>query len=193
MGRKSLVRGNASALILFPRISGARGCPSHAQVSCSPVLILALVVGIVFIIVLVASAMICFRSRNHRRPYSAETESAMAEAARQERQMYLVNQARLDVEHWMQELERDTRRREEEEEEELVPPPYSRQPKLPTWCEHPDLQAQGEEEERGADEQPAAETRRSTNGSLSISAAERKETGSTGATIQYPPPSYSPC
>ena len=140
---------------------------------------------------LVASAMICFRSRNHRRPYSAEEESAMAEAARQERRMYLVNQARLDVEHWMRELERDTRRREEEE---LVPPPYSRQPKLPAWCEHADLQAQGEEE-RGADEQPA-ETRRSTNGSFSSSAAQPKEAvqcGSIGSTIQYPPPSYSPC
>lgn len=107
----------------------------------------------------------------------------MAEAARRERRMYLVNQARLDVEHWMQELERDARRREEEEE--LVPPPYSKQPKLPTWCEHADLQAQG------ADEQ-SAETRRSTNGSLASSGTEQKEVVQRGSTIQYPPPSYGP-
>ncbi|KAF8733254.1 hypothetical protein AX14_003990 [Amanita brunnescens Koide BX004] len=117
----------------------------------------------------------------------------MAEAVQRERRMYLVNQARLDVEHWMQELEREELEREERrrEAEELVPPPYSRQPKLPTWGEHPDLQAEGEEE-RGARAQSAE--RRCANGPLSNSEnAQRKQHGPIDARVRYPPPSYSPC
>lgn len=136
-------------------------------------------------VVAVASALACFLSRRRRRSSSPEAEDARAEAMQRERRMYLVNQAQLDVERWMQELERDAGRREEEEE--LVPPPYSRQPKLPTWSEHPDLRAQGEEE-RGARGQFAE--RRNTNGPLSNSeGAQRKH----DARIRYPLPSYSPC
>lgn len=135
-------------------------------------------------VVAVASALACFLSRRRRRP-SSVTEDARAEAMERERRMYLVNQARLDVERWMQELEREARRRDEEEE--LVPPPYSKQPKLPTWSEHPDLQAQGEGE-RGARGQSAE--RRNTTSPLSNSEdAQRKH----DTRIQYPLPSYSPC
>lgn len=134
-------------------------------------------------VVAVASALGCLLSRRRRRSSSAEAEGARAEAMQRERRMYLVNQARLDVEHWMRELEREARGREEEE---LVPPPYSRQPKLPTWSEHPDLQAQ--EEESGARGEPAE--RQVTNGPpLNSEDAQRKH----HTRIQYPLPSYSPC
>ena len=133
-------------------------------------------------VVAVASALGCLLSRRRRHSSSAEAEGARAEAMQRERRMYLVNQARLDVEHWMRELEREASGREEEE---LVPPPYSRQPKLPTWSEHPDLQAQ---EESGARGEPAE--RRVTNGPLLNSEdAQRKH----HTRIQYPLPSYSPC
>lgn len=178
---------------------------SHAGVSCSPALILALVIGVgallipsriilshprettVFAIVLAAFAMVCIRSRRRLRPYSAEEENAMAEAVQRQRRIFLVDQARLEVEYWLRELDREVR--QTEEAEELVPPPYSRQPKLPTWCEHADLRAQGEEE-RGVLEQPEE----STNGSLSNSVEDspRKESIHIGAAIRRPPPSYSP-
>jgi hypothetical protein len=136
-------------------------------------------------VVAVASALACLLSRRRRRSSSAEAEGARAEAMQRERRMYLVNRARLDVEHWMRELDREARGREEEEE--LVPPPYSRQPKLPTWSEHLDLQAPGEEE-RGARGEPAE--RRDTNGPLSNSEGVQRKHDTR---IQYPLPSYSPC
>ena len=101
----------------------------------------------------------------------------MAQAVEQREYDRFFSQARLDIECWQREVERE------------IPPPYWREPKLPSFSEHVDLVAQ----EGGVREQMrVGEGQGYTNGDDSASGSQvpRQKVLPSGPRIQYPPPSY---